>query len=83
MKTLSSTTRIGLVPMTEGAFTEIDVSDIIDTIIVDPTTTVQDYFGRLIDVVFNRPMEVSAKDTKFTKTEIRQMYKRAYPKAKV
>lgn len=77
--------RTGLVLMSETPLTEIDVTDIVWSVIVDdPASDVKAYFGRLIDAVFNRPRELEA-GTKvtFTKTEIRQMYKRAYPKAKV
>jgi len=66
-----------------NAFQEIDVTDLVDNIIVGPAPDVSTYFGRLVDAVFNRPIELNNNRTTLTKTTIRQMYKRAYPRAKV
>lgn len=78
------TTKIGAKAKTmTNAFQEIDVTDLVENIVVSPAPDVGTYFGRLVDAVFNRPVELNNNQTTLTKTAIRQMYKRAYPKAKV
>ena len=81
-KSSTTTKKTGRKNMT-NSFTEIDVTDLVENIVVSPAPDVPTYFGRLIDAIFNRPVELNNNRTTLTKTTIRQMYKRAYPRAKV
>lgn len=60
----------------------INVADVIE-VVVEPSTTVGDYFGRLVDCLFNRPQEHQFDELLIAKTDARKIYQRAYPKAKV
>lgn len=60
----------------------INVADIV-AVTVDPATSVAEYFGRLVDTLFNRPQEHTFDELLIAKTDARKIYQRAYPKAKV
>jgi hypothetical protein len=61
---------------------QIDIADIV-CVFIDPRGTVGDYFGSLIDALFNRPVKHEFDELLITKTDARRIYLRAYPKAKV
>lgn len=67
---------------TPNSLKNIDIADIV-SVVIEPTQTIGDYFGRLIDAIFNRPIEHTFDELLIAKTDARKIYQRAYPKAKV